>query len=722
MPTSSVPANSDKLSQRPDPSRVPLQRFATWSSSLLSRKAWTFGRLLWLGGVALLIALLFFGLDRLVGGSVGRQVEKHLETILNADVQALQTWFRAQETLVDLLADRKPIKDAAEKLTSTGHKNNHRAHKALHDTLEPLCKDDSNYDEYFILSLDGQILSARQPELNGQRVDPRFQTLRKQLVSGKTVVTAPIFEPSLANNEKGPKRSVTIWAIAPIRNPQKKAIAALAIGIDPEEEFSDILAIGHVGTTGETFAFNKEGYVLSELPRAGKLVDAGLLRSGESPVLRLKLRDPEVPLVWAVRPKKPMEKWGPTLMVASATEGGTDVNVMGYRNHLGERVVGAWTWIPEYNFGVATEMEKREAFAPHRMVRIVIWILAGLLAFAVLGIVVTGFVVTTLQKRMKKVDQEIHELGQYTLLNKIGEGGMGAVYKAQHAMLQRPTAVKLLRQENCSESDLARFEREVQLTSRLSHPNTIAIYDYGRAPDGLFYYAMEYLIGVTLEKFVEKVGPVPEARAIYVLQQVCSSLEEAHELGLVHRDIKPANIMLCKHGGQFDVVKVLDFGLVKDVTEGQTGTTTHNYILGTPLYLSPEAITTPEVVEPARDIYAVGAVAYYLLTGRPVFDGANPMQIFQKHMGHTQIPPSEVVGWDIDSDLESIVMRCLAKNANERPMTVGDLWTLLAECRKASRWDRNKAKAWWTAHASWFELPELFVPEGKPTMQFGRNE
>ncbi|MCB1188769.1 serine/threonine protein kinase, partial [bacterium] len=180
---------------------------------------------------------------------------------------------------------------------------------------------------------------------------------------------------------------------------------------------------------------------------------------------------------------------------------------------------------------------------------------------------------------------------------------------------RRPTAVKLLDLDKVNDDSIQRFEREVQLTCQLNHPNTVAIYDYGRTPEGVFYYAMEYLDGLTLQSLVERYGPQPEARVIRILTQICGSLFEAHSLGLVHRDIKPANIMINRRGGETDIVKVLDFGLVKALDEGkQAGVTGGNMMTGTPLYMSPEAIQTPQLVDPRTDIYAVGAVGYFLLT------------------------------------------------------------------------------------------------------------
>jgi eukaryotic-like serine/threonine-protein kinase len=277
-------------------------------------------------------------------------------------------------------------------------------------------------------------------------------------------------------------------------------------------------------------------------------------------------------------------------------------------------------------------------------------------------------------------------LGQYTLEDKIGEGGMGVVYRARHSLLRRPTAIKLLAPDRTGATDIRRFEREVQLTSSLTHPNTIAIYDFGHTRDGVFYYAMEHLDGVSLSDLVENEGPQEPARVVHILRQIAGALGEAHSVGMIHRDVKPANIFLCERGGMKDFVKVLDFGLVKEMASSgendkkEVALSRADAIAGTPHYMAPESITSPSDVDARVDIYALGGVAYFLLTGTTPFDGNNLVEICSHHL-HTPVErPSLRVKKDLPAALEDVVLACLAKSPKDRPKTARDVIEKLDAC------------------------------------------
>lgn len=295
--------------------------------------------------------------------------------------------------------------------------------------------------------------------------------------------------------------------------------------------------------------------------------------------------------------------------------------------------------------------------------------------------------------RVKAADAR--RLGQYVLGEKIGEGGMGTVHRAKHALLRRPTAIKLLPPEKAGRGAITRFEREVQNTSRLTHPNTVAIYDFGRTPEGIFYYAMEYLPGLDLQTLVDSFGPLPASRVVHVLQQICGSLAEAHEARVIHRDIKPANVILCERGGIPDVVKVVDFGLAKDVeADADVELSNVSTIIGTPLYISPEAIVDAASVDERSDLYSLGAVGYFLLTGKPVFSGSSAIEVCGRHLHAAPAPPSRERPGQVPPDLDALVLACLAKKKEERPASARALRSALLAC-EIEPWTEEQARAWW---------------------------
>lgn len=295
---------------------------------------------------------------------------------------------------------------------------------------------------------------------------------------------------------------------------------------------------------------------------------------------------------------------------------------------------------------------------------------------------------------------EAKQVGQYRLGKRLGAGGMGEVYLAEHQLLKRPCVVKLIRPDKAGDPRvLARFQREVQATAQLSHWNTVEIFDYGMTDDGTFYYVMEYLPGMSLGDLVARYGPMPPERVIYLLRQACDALREAHAAGLVHRDIKPANIFAAQRGGVYDVVKLLDFGLVKPLADkGSIELSIEGAITGSPLYMSPEQALGDADVDHRSDIYSLGAVGYYLLTGRPPFEGDRPIKIILAHAHEEVTPPSRYRPY-IPSDLEQVILRALAKRPEDRYPDVDALSEALAQCESAGRWSREDAARWWDSIA-----------------------
>jgi serine/threonine-protein kinase len=318
-------------------------------------------------------------------------------------------------------------------------------------------------------------------------------------------------------------------------------------------------------------------------------------------------------------------------------------------------------------------------------------------------------------ERMSRQVRRAREAGSYELVEALGSGGMGEVWRAEHRLLARPAAVKIIRPQvlgAASEADVQvitrRFMREAQATAVLSSPHTVELYDFGLTDDGAFYYVMELLIGRDLESFVREFGPLPVERAVHLLRQVCHSLAEAHSRSLVHRDIKPANIYVCRMGLDYDFVKVLDFGLVK-FGEGRSiaGTlSTGDFVTsGTPGYMAPEVILGAGETDRRADVYALGCVAYWLVTGQLVFEADTAMKMFDEHLHASPVPPSRRTELPVPPEVDTLIMRCLEKDPDKRPRDAAELYGMWCDCGRCGPWTNEAARQWWELH-----LPELSRP------------
>lgn len=293
------------------------------------------------------------------------------------------------------------------------------------------------------------------------------------------------------------------------------------------------------------------------------------------------------------------------------------------------------------------------------------------------------------------------KLGQYKLLRRIGKGGMGEVFLGEHTLLRRSCAIKLIRPDQAGDAtNLSRFEREVRAMATLTHWNSVEVYDYGHAPDGTFYYVMEYLPGLSLQELVDDYGPLPPGRAIHFLRQLCGALREAHGIGLIHRDIKPSNVIVCERGGIKDVAKLLDFGLVVHNVNlgGNSGSsaklTVQGTILGSPPYISPEQAMSKTTFDARTDIYSLGGLAYFLMTGQAPFIRDSAMELLVAHIHDAAIPPRELRS-DIPHDLEEVLLKCLSKDPADRYPDAQSLDHALAACAAADQWDCDQAEVWW---------------------------
>ena len=528
----------------------------------------------------------------------------------------------------------------------------------------------------------GRILAAKDVQRIGSDVTPDFFAHLSPVLAGDSAFVRPY-------RGAGAGEVGRAWVAAPIRAANGRIVAVLALGSPVDKGFSGLFEPARPGHSGEAFAFDAEGWLLSPSRHAGELQQRGLAP-------RLAQPDAEADRLTLLARQA----------LAKRAEGGAGVLLQPYPNYLGREVIGAWRWLYEYDIGVAIEIEASEAYAPLTYLQIGF----GVVLLLIFAVWLSGFLSSAALAGLLRRDGKVRQLGPYRLLRQIGEGAISNVYLAQHRMLKRSAAVKVLKPQTTSDEWTARFQREVQLTSGLHHPNTIAIYDYGTGPGGEFWYAMEYLEGLSLGDLVERYGPVPPARTAHILRQACASLWEAHSCDLVHRDIKPQNIMLCKIRGECDFVKVLDFGLVKQISGDQTRDLTRAMrILGTPLYMSPERIRNPSDADGRADIYALGAVGYFLLTGKRLFETETEHDLTYQVLHTVPGLASECSSFEVPAELDALIGRCLEKDPAARPQSIAEVAGALDGLMVHRPWTRAQIDAWWS---------EYWVSEDDPGRRF----
>jgi eukaryotic-like serine/threonine-protein kinase len=549
---------------------------------------------------------------------------------------------------------------------------------------------------------DGSIIASNHDAYCGRRIGSKdFLERLTPVFQGRTVFVRPFIEAERVPSVSPPRfERPLVWVKTPVRDERGEVVAALGFGRLADQRFGKLLAIMSSQTSREAYAFDGQGFMLSHSGYLGDVRAAGLIDAQDHGILTLQLRDPGGDVVAGFRPVGAAAQRPLTRIVEDAINGRAAAIDQGevlepYRNYRGATVIGAWRWLPEKEMAIAVEIEAREAFAPLQYLQIAF---GGLFLFLLVSLSAAG--ASSLWAFRLRL-REARRMGQYTIEREIGEGGMSRVYLARHTHLKRPTAVKVLKTALASDEVVTRFEREVQLCSQLSHPNTIEIYDYGRTRDGTFYYAMEYLRGISLEDLVRRDGPLPVGRAVHALRQVCGSLREAHQRGLVHRDVKPQNLMLCMRGAQYDVVKVLDFGLVKEMHNPHTRDITQfAKVLGTPLYMAPERLRNPADADARADIYAVGAVAYFIITGKHAFRAETDHDLVYRILNDPAPTLAEGGALDVPAQLQALIARCLAKDREDRPRDIEAVASALADIARNHPWREIDARRWWSTRAA----------------------
>lgn len=674
----------------------------------------------------LLILVAGFVIQALVEQEMRTVIGNNLKTIRDSSVSAVRLWFREEELNCRRVAT--VARDAALRFEATAKKQvlsksyleTDQDYKHLRHQL---CENiyDSKYLGWVLLQAStGTVLVASGEDIVGKRSFELHATAMNKASAGQTTMSIPfrssvdLLPSAVGDGRDASKSQATkaeedgclrgfakdspiMAAVAPISDDNGETRAVLAILMSPLDDFASILSVCGGGRSGHTYAFDRSGVMVSRCRHEDELRLYGLIPNDpdSNSILEVQLRNPEVSLRDGRRSLKPLENQPFTTMALDATRGGSDLQTEGYADYRGVTVIGAWAWLPDYGLGLATEVDSEEAYRPLRVLRYSYLGLFSLLLLAGLLLAFTTARVGRAELKAKKETKIARKLGQYQLEEKLGVGGMGTVYKGQHALLMRPVAIKVLDSQGSDTQSLIRFQREVELTSQLHNPHTIVIYDFGQTKNGDFYYVMEYLDGMDLGMLVRQYGSLSAARVISILIQICGSLIEAHGKGLIHRDIKPANIMLCECGGIYDFAKLLDFGLVKESNAENANITHEGSLTGTPMYMSPEAIRNAKTVDPRSDIYSVGAVGYYLVTGKPLFDVTGTVDAILNQFNEEPDRPGERAGKSISRDFEDLLMRCLSKDPDDRPESAAELARMLEGCQDAGVWDQRAAKRWW---------------------------
>jgi eukaryotic-like serine/threonine-protein kinase len=708
---------------------------------------------LWAGPllVAVLVAVFGWWGHVRVRDTIRQQLRAQLNATLDANVTALEIWTTNQLKLAGALATEPTVRNFGGRVLGV---STNAAHAFDPDRLAGYLRQRTavlGYETAQIVSTNFRVVAMSDhnlPPAAAPVLDAHTNKFAELFATGEPVLITP-FKPEILMERRalrfgnardnanatnsfakrknrlqtllgktGRRGDISLMQVAaPVLGPDNRVCGALALVINPDAEFSRILSVARSGDSGETYAFDQTGLLISRSRFDAQLHQAGLLAlTNSSSALNLRLRDPGGDITQGFKPAENEEEPHPLIhLVENAVMGESGCDLEPGPDYRGVQVVGAWRWLPALGFGVATQIDADEAYRPLRVLQWLFIALTLLLVLSAVGLFIFSYASIASRERLNAAELKLKQLGQYNLEEKIGEGGMGVVYLARHALMRRATAVKLLLPDRADAAAVARFEREVCLTCQLTHPNTIQVYDYGHTPDGIFYYAMEYLHGLNLHDLVARGGALPEGRVIHILTQVCESLAEAHALGLIHRDIKPGNIFLCDRGGVPDCVKVLDFGLVRDYRSGgeHGALTSQDTIEGTPWFMSPEAFQGSTHSDPRSDIYSVGALGYYLLTGgQYVFDGASLTEIHQQQLAGKPLPPGQRANLAVSMELEELILRCLAVAPDERPPSAPELKTLLAATPHAGDWTPAIRAAWW---ADWHSRPETAGDPSAPS-------
>ena len=655
--------------------------------------------------VAVLLPLLWY-----LSSSIAQHnqvlVAQQLEVLVSQRAEELKRWHVDWQSQLKLIVERPSVRslltDATDANTATGADNQSTARDAteIQRAVEEILASSATFCLW-----DKQMHRvAHTPIPSDTREIPGWTPFRcsdlMKAAGGEVIVKMPV---SSQSTLPPPLKCDVATAFTPVRNDEGNVVGTLVIQTPAiDASFNKVTSAWRGQSDSksfDTYVVDSTGHLISNLQyaeRLNKLLDVigdrSIGANSQSSKSRqdLLIRDPQVDLFGNEKPEA-HASWPLTEAVQSIADSRSGSEVEGYRNYVGQQVVGSWVYLPEQLLGVVMELPLVEAFQFQRSANYLLGLLGGLCFIGTL----IGVISSWPKRRIK----DVQSVGPYKIQELLGEGGMGKVYLAEHSLLCRPTAIKILSGENADLSVLMRFEREVQLASQLTHPNTISIYDFGRNENGLFYYAMEYIDGGHLGQLVEFDGPLPAGRCIYLIRQLCFALREAHLAGVVHRDIKPQNVMLCDRGGEPDFIKLVDYGLVKAFAPGISDSTSQtNIIIGTPRFMAPERLQSPWLADPRVDIYSIGGLIYYMLTAElpPLVTPSDPSQ--PVHVGAETLCLNNVA-----KPFRNLLEQCISCNSSSRPSSIASLLIELDRLAIDFPWTRDDSERWWKQRGAKFK-------------------
>ncbi len=642
-----------------------------------------------------------------VRGSLRDVRSAGLVSLLEAEARAMQLWIDEKKRDAERWGATPPVQRAGAALARLAERGTVCARApqlALEGEIAPYAALEEA-SVFNVIARDGRIISSPRPEYCGRVVSEGFRRQLAPVFEGRTVFVRPWRERDRlgtpgASAFEGP----LAWVETPVRAEDGTVVAALGFGRIAAERFAKLLALTGGGTSRDAYAFDEDAQLLTETRYGRELAAAGAIEASQVASLAVPVRDPGGDLLAGYRAAQPQSRRPLTALAIAALaheESIEGVLLEPYRNYRGAEVIGAWRWLPDARMAVAVEVGAAEAYAPLEYLQVAFGVLAALVLISMTAAASTSLWAVRVRMR------EATRVGQYRIEREIGSGGTSNVFLARHALLKRPVAVKVLKAHLAADEAVARFQREAQLCSQLSHPNTIEVYDHGVTRDGRWYYVMEYVRGISLESLVRAEGAMPVARVVHAMRQACGSLKEAHDRGWVHRDVKPNNLMLCARGGEYDVLKVVDFGLIKQVRNPDTrDITQYLKILGTPLYMAPERLRNPADADARVDIYALAAVAYFAITGRAAFEGETDHDIVYRVLNEPAPTLAQGGASAAPKALEALLARSLAKDRNDRPASIEEVLAALDEIALMLPWTQADARAWWDSRGAALGIPE----------------